>query len=64
VSSTHSPRTPLRIGGKNLFKASSKAFKAAELLPAAPGLCKDLQALKTDLSIARTSSKQEFAYKA
>ena len=29
-------RTRQRIGGKNLFKAASKAFKAAELLLAPP----------------------------
>ena len=34
-------RPPLRIGGKNLFKASSKVFKAAELLLAAPGALED-----------------------
>ena len=47
-------RTRQRIGGKNLLKAASKAFKAAELLLAPPcGALEDLQALRTALGTTR-----------
>jgi hypothetical protein len=49
---------------RDLFKASSKAFTAADLLLASPGAREDLQALKTVLSVALITSKQSFAYKA
>jgi hypothetical protein len=42
VRSTHSSETYKRIGSKNRFKAPSKAFKAAELVPAAPSACGDV----------------------